>query len=65
MYNGEREADAKTSPKRALAVGEGSDDLIWCTPKQYKKKSGRESFFGRRAAGRPTGGRRLDLRPLF
>ena len=37
--------------KQALAVGEGSDDLIWCTPKPMQKKSGRESLFGRRAGG--------------
>jgi hypothetical protein len=35
--------------------------LIWCTPKQCKKKSGRESFFGRRAAGGRTGDPRSDL----
>ena len=51
MYNDERATDAKTRSKQALAVGEGSDELFWGTPKQCKKKSGRESFFGRRAAG--------------
>jgi hypothetical protein len=65
MYNDERAADAKTRSKQALTVGEGSDNLFWGTPKQCKKKSGRESFFGRWAAGRPTGGPRLKIQILF
>jgi asparagine synthetase B (glutamine-hydrolysing) len=65
MYNGVRATEAKTRSKQALTVGEGSDELFWGTPKQCKKKSGRESFFGRRAAGGRTGGPRSKIQLLF
>ena len=50
----------KTRPKQVLAVGFGchsGNQFFWCTPKEFKKKSGRESFFGREGG---TGIGRVD-----
>ena len=58
MYNDERTTDAKTRSKQALAVGEGSDDLIWCTPKQTMQKKNRAGIVFRAARGG-----RADWRP--
>ena len=55
MYNDERATDAKTRSKQALAVGEGSDDLIWCTPKQCKKRKQVEGGKGLVAADASEG----------
>ena len=57
MYNGVRATEAKTRSKRALAVGEGSDELFWGTPKQCKKKKRAGIVF------RAAGGGSADRRP--
>ena len=58
MYNDERATDAKTRSKQAVAVGEGSDDLIWCTQKgnnAKKTRAGMHRFSsGARRAGGPA-----------